>query len=33
MASKLLGDTHPAWALVPDSIRSSGQIAYGILHG
>ena len=33
MASKLLGDTHPAWALVPESIRSSGQIAYGILHG
>lgn len=33
IASKLLGDTHPAWALVPDSIRSSGQIAYGILHG
>lgn len=33
LASKLLGDTHPAWALVPDAIRSSGQIAYGVIHG
>ncbi|KAA1375934.1 hypothetical protein [Aeromicrobium fastidiosum] len=32
-ASKLLDDSHPAWALVPDAIRSAGQIAYGVLHG
>lgn len=32
-AGKLLHDAHPAWALVPDVIRSAGQIAYGVLHG
>ena len=32
LAKALLDDTHAAWALVPDPIRSQGQIAYGILH-
>ncbi|GAB3860382.1 hypothetical protein GCM10028801_23130 [Nocardioides maradonensis] len=32
-ASKLLDDPHPAWALVPEAIRSAGQIAYAVIHG
>lgn len=33
LASSLLDDSHPAWLLVPDRIRSAGRIAYGVLHG
>lgn len=33
LASKLLDDAHPAWPLLPATIRSAGQIAYGVLHG
>jgi len=33
LASKLLDNSHPAWALLPAAIRSAGQIAYGVLHG
>jgi hypothetical protein len=33
LASKLLDNSHPAWALLPSAIRSAGQIAYGVLHG
>ena len=32
-AKDLLDDTHAAWALVPEPIRSQGRIAYGILYG
>lgn len=32
LASRLLDNDHPAWRLVPDAIRSAGQIAYGLLH-
>lgn len=33
LASKLLDDAHPAWPLLPATIRSAGQIAYSVLHG
>lgn len=33
LASSLLDDSHAAWLLVPDAIRSAGRIAFGILHG
>ena len=33
LASRLLDNAHPAWRLVPDAVRSAGQIAYNVLHG
>ena len=33
LAGKLLDDTDPVWPLLPATIRSGGQIAYGVLHG
>ncbi|HVK30833.1 MAG TPA: hypothetical protein VM575_21030 [Nocardioides sp.] len=33
MASSLLDDAHPAWLLLPPSVRNAGRIAYGVLHG
>lgn len=33
LATTLLDETHPAWALVPDPIRGQGQITYRVLYG
>lgn len=33
LAKRLLGDAHPAWALLPPELRNAGQITYGVLHG
>jgi len=32
-AKRLSDDAHPAWSLVPERIRSQGQIAFGVLLG